>query len=160
MKTVTEFDGFLLRRANAVKLVLIRTKASTEISAEELSLALATELKLEGEKLTHIVNALRMIDLKRLEDLRRIVVMSLTPEEKAPEGAVKEGDHYFLASYLPSLRPARQARGGRRDGRGGGRGGRGGKPGDGKEKRFNRRGRGADNKNPVGPGRSTPSPRT
>jgi hypothetical protein len=98
MKTLTEFPGFNLKNAVKVKQELLAGGKT----AEELPPALGEALKIEGDRLNFIVNAIELVE-KKLEDIKRVVVYSLAEGEKAPAHSVQKGDHYFLAEYYPSL---------------------------------------------------------
>lgn len=124
---------------------------------EELSKHLAETLKLEGEKLDWMLQALSLVDSRRATDLRRVVVYKLLEGEKAPGNVIQKGEAYFMAEYLAPVggvtRPSRDRGGDRkRDGKGGrgkGRGGERGARGDrgdrgGRGPRVNERGPRAD----------------
>jgi hypothetical protein len=149
MRTITEFPVSTLKTAMKTKQDLL-TAGKT---AEELPAAMGEALKLEGDKLTNVLNALEVVGTKT-HDLKRVVVFALLENEKAPAGVLQKGDHYFAIEYFPPL-PGSQpkGRGPREDGgrggkRGGGRGGdkRGGRGGErggrGGERGGNDRGRG------------------
>lgn len=124
MRTVTEFDGFLLNRAlNAKKELVAAGKAP-----EELPAAMGEALKVEGDKLTMLLHALEVVD-GRTDKLKRVIVYALNEGEAAPSGTVAKGDKQMLAEYFYTPAPKQQerGRGGPRDGKRGGRGGRGGK---------------------------------
>ena len=132
MKTLTEFAAVTLK--NALKTQAELTTAGK--TAEELPAAMGEALKLEGEKISHLVSALGLLNGKKTQDLKRVVVLKLNEGEKAPSGAQLIGENYFNVEFYPSLQPARGdreergARGGR-DGKGKGKGkGRGGKGGE------------------------------
>lgn len=72
----------------------------------ELSQAIAEKLGLEeGDRLSRISEAVQVIDHRRVEDLRRVVVSTLNEGEKEPTNARKMGDFYYTVEYLPSLKP-------------------------------------------------------
>jgi hypothetical protein len=132
MKTITEFAAITLK--NAAKTRQDLTAGGK--TAEELPAALGEALKLEGDKLTHLLAALDAAGDKH-NDLKRVIVHSTAEGEAAPSGAKKIGEHFYTVEYFTSAKsaPSRDdARGGRGDKRGGGRGGkpgeRGGKPGE------------------------------
>lgn len=123
MKTLTEFAGATLKNTLKTKQDLLASGKT----AEELPQALSEALKLEGDKLNFTLNAAELVE-KRLDDLKRVVVFSIAEGEKAPQGGIQKGEHYFVAEYYPPLNPPKGAkgkdhdRGGRRgDKRGGGR---------------------------------------
>jgi len=127
------------KKLGQVKQVKQKPKAWVEVSDEELKAALSEGLKLEGEKLDHVLNAVKAIDRKREEDLKRIVVCSLDEGEKQPEGSRLFGTHVYTAEYLPSLRPPPQDP---RKKFGNKRGGKGGKRFDNKRGKFGDKKRG------------------
>ncbi len=119
MKTITEFPGMNLKNAAKTRQDLM-TSGKT---LEELPQALGEALKLEGNKLTCLMDSLEIIDTK-FEDLKRVVVFTLNEGEKAPQGLTQKGDHYFLVEYYPSLTPKKptqdeqKGRSGKRDRKG------------------------------------------
>lgn len=144
MKTITEFAPINLKNA---------AKTQQELQAsgkapEEMPQALGEALKLEGDRLTFLTNALEATNGK-FDDLKRVLVVSLNEGEKAPSGATQKGDHFYIVEYYPPIakkgakgpemrgpgKGGRDRKGGRRGkGRGGDRGGdrRGGREGSGK----------------------------
>lgn len=102
---------------------------------EELPAALGEALKLEGTRLEFMVSVLDIVGTK-LNDLKRAIVYAPNEGEKAPQGLIQKGDHFYLVEYFASLnKPAQPAhsndhrhRGGKggdkRQGRGGPEGGR------------------------------------
>jgi len=140
MKTLTEFPAFNLKNAAKAKQDLVAAGKTPE----ELPAALGETLKVEGDKLTHLMNALETAG-EKFNDLKRVVVFSLVEGEKAPQGAQQKGEHYYSAEYYPPLEPkgGKPARGGEKGERGrrGGKGGKGGRP---DKKRGDRGGRGGE----------------
>ncbi len=130
MKTITEFPGMSIRNAAKTKQDLI-TSGKTP---EELPAALGEALKVEGPRLEFLVSVLDIVGTK-FNDLKRAIVYAPNEGEKAPQGLLQKGDHFFLVEYFASLskpeqpsHPAdRNPRNGKRDGKKGGRDGRGGK---------------------------------
>ncbi|OFZ22813.1 MAG: hypothetical protein A2X94_11965 [Bdellovibrionales bacterium GWB1_55_8] len=125
MKTLTEFPAATLKNALKTRDELIASGKTPE----ELPQALGEALKVEGDRLSHLLNALECVG-KKVSDLKRVVVLSLSEGEKAPSGAKQFGEHQYIAEYYPSLNPPKPARSdehrGDRGGKGGkGRGGRG-----------------------------------
>lgn len=111
MKTLTEFFGMNLKQAAQTRKELMDSGKTPE----ELTPALGEALKLEGERLHHLIQALEAVGT-RLQDLKRVVVYALNEGEKAPQKAVQKGDHYYLVEYYPSLeKPRSQAPAGRFD---------------------------------------------
>jgi len=112
MKTITEFNAFSLKN-------FANTRAELTASGktpEELPAALGEALKLEGEKLNFVLQALETIGTK-VNDLKRVVVYALTEGEKEPSKAVKKGDHYYLVEHYPPVGGKAQPQG-RDSGRG------------------------------------------
>lgn len=100
----------------------------------KLSQALTEKFKVEGEKLEWMINALEVVDFRRVRDLKRVVVYAATEGEKVPSHFIQKGSHYFLAEYMASLNPPRpKGRFGK-----GPRGRKGGKRGGGKGRRFDK----------------------
>lgn len=98
MKTLTEFPGMNLKLAAKAKQDLLASGKT----AEELPQAMGEALKIEGDRLNFLLNALELVGTK-LEDLKRTVVYSLAEGEKAPARTTQKGDHYYLVEYFPSL---------------------------------------------------------
>lgn len=141
MKTLTEFAAVSLKIAAKTKQELT-TAGKT---AEELPAAMGEALKVEGDKLTFLMNAIEVVGDK-VEDLKRVVVFTLGENEKAPHGAVQKGEQYYSTEYYPPLNPPK----GRGPQGGPGDKGRGGK--DGKKGKRGRGGRGGRGEG-RGPGR-------
>ncbi len=131
MKTLTEFAVVSIKNAAKTKQELT-TAGKT---AEELPAAMGEALKLEGDKLGYLMNAVELVG-EKLEDLKRVVVFTLAEGKKAPHSAVQKGEHYYSTEYYPSLNPPK----GRGPQGGHGEKGRGGK--DGKKGKRGRGGRG------------------
>lgn len=112
MKTLTEFDGFRLKNALQTKKEL--TAAGK--TAEELPQAMGEALKLEGDKLTHLLAALELAE-GHPEHLKRVVVYTVEEGQKAPNGAVQKGDKWYLAEFFYTPAPKRKAREEHADGR-------------------------------------------
>lgn len=100
MKTLTEFPGMNLKNAAKVRNDLI-TGGKTP---DDLTQALGETLKLEGDKLTFLINALEVAGPK-LQDLKRVVVFAPNEGEKSIPGGIQKGQHIYLAEYYPSLNP-------------------------------------------------------
>lgn len=130
MKTITEFAGPTLKNAAKIRQELVTAGKSPE----ELPQALGEALKLEGDKLNFILNALEVVGT-RLDDLKRVVVLAPTEGEKVASGGTQKGDQYYRSEYYPPL----QGKGREPMPERGERGGRGGKDRD--KKRRKRRGR-------------------
>lgn len=154
MKTLTEFAGLNIKNAAKTKQELIAGGKTPE----ELTAALGEALKVEGDRLTFLVNVLEFVGTKQ-NDLKRVVVFSLAEGEKAPLNAVQKGEHYYLIEYFPSMnqekpRASQDDRPGGRDRKGKGkRGERGDRGGD--RKRTSPR-PGGDEQRGQGPAGSNP----
>lgn len=125
MKTITEFAASTLKNAQKTREELIGSGKTPE----ELPAAMGEALKLEGDRLNHLLSALDSVGTKTT-DLKRILVIALNEGEKAPSQAKQVGEQYFIVEYYPSLNPPKQARRGeegRGEKRGRGKGKRGGK---------------------------------
>ena len=116
--------------APAPEAVLAEAAKPTPLSPEEIQSQLSTALQeahsLEGDRLTYVQNALELLS-NRVEGLKRVIVLSLAENEKAPKGALKKGDLYYVIEYFPSAQPkaAPPRFAGRGEGRDGKRKGRG-----------------------------------
>lgn len=119
MKAVTEFPNYTINKAIAAKASL----ATAGKTPEEILQALGETFKFEGDKLSHFFRALEIAEQKP-EELKRVMVLTLTEGESAPARAVKIEDHYYVPEYYqaPKPAPAADEKGGRK-GRGGGKGG-------------------------------------
>jgi hypothetical protein len=134
MKTITEFQVTTLKNAAKTKQEVVAEGKTPE----ELTAALGEALKLEGDKLTFILNALELVQSKD-RDLKRVVVFTLAEPEVAPKGAIQKGEHYYSVDYFPPLPGQERSRapqdrdGGKRDGKRGDRKGKGGPRGAARE---------------------------
>jgi len=117
MRTVTEFAAPTLRNAAKVQQEL----QAAGKTAEEMPAALGEALKLEGDKLNHLIAALEVAGT-RLDDLKRVLVLAPASEgEKAPHKAVQKGEHWLVAEFFPPVHgkgkpahaPGKEPRGGR-----------------------------------------------
>jgi hypothetical protein len=109
---------------------------SSEDTAEDgnqITVALGTHFKLEGERLNHLVAAIDLVSSK-IHTISRVRVFAGDDETKMPKGVTKVGEHYYLVEYLPV--PPKPDRGRHQ-------GGKHGKRGDKKGKRRGK-GRGGD----------------
>jgi hypothetical protein len=124
MKTITEFAASTLKNAAKTQQELLAANKT----AEEMPQAMGEALKLEGDKLNFLLSALEVVGDKA-NDLKRVVVLSLSEGEKAPHKALQKGENYFVAEYyLPESgkqKPVENAKS--FDGKGKGRGKRGDK---------------------------------
>jgi hypothetical protein len=98
MKTLTEFFGMNLKQAAQTRKALIDSGKTPD----ELTAALGETLKLEGDRLNHLVQALEAVG-NQLQDLKRVVVFRIQEGEKAPQKGVQKGEYYYLVEYYPSL---------------------------------------------------------
>ena len=98
--------------------------------------SVAEKLKFEGEKLDHFINALDVVDVRRKEDIRRVVVWALAEGEKPTGQGVQKDLFFYVSDYMASLNRPKE-RGGKDKDRG--RGPRDGKKG--KKGRFGDKGR-------------------
>jgi hypothetical protein len=105
MKTLTELPGLNIKNAAKTRQDIL-TGGKTP---EETPAALGEALRVEGDRLNLLVNALDVVGTK-LNDLKRVVVYSLAEGEKAPTKAVQKGDHYYLVEYFPPLNPPKPSR--------------------------------------------------
>lgn len=102
MKTITEFDATRLKNAAQVQKDLQTAGKTTE----ELPQAMGESLKLEGDPLNLLLNALAVAESssKKFNDLKRVVVLSLNEGEKAPSHAQQKGEHHYMLEYYPPVR--------------------------------------------------------
>ncbi|MBI2712312.1 MAG: hypothetical protein HYX41_05565 [Bdellovibrio sp.] len=110
MKTLTEFTAIGLKQALQTRNDLLQQGKT----AEELPTALGEALKVEGDRLTHLLTALELVQSK-ITDLKRVLVFSLNEGEKSPSGTVLKGEPGkqvgFLSEYYPSLEKKGKERG-------------------------------------------------
>jgi len=137
MKTLTEFQAVQLKNAAKVKQELVAAGKTPE----ELPQAMGEALKMEGDKLNFLLNALDLT-LQKTNDLKRVVVMTLNEGETAPSNAQKKGDHYYFVEFYPPLPGAHPPRGRQGQGDRDQRGGRGGPGGRGKGRGDRDKGKG------------------
>jgi hypothetical protein len=102
MKTLTEFTAMSLKQASKLKADLTQQGKTPE----ELPAALGEALKIEGDKLTFLLNALETVGTK-VTDLKRVLVFSVAEGEKAPLGTLMKGEegktNGYIVEYYPSL---------------------------------------------------------
>ncbi|MEK6556548.1 MAG: hypothetical protein AABZ31_14965 [Bdellovibrionota bacterium] len=116
MKTVTEFAGYTLSAALTARAAL----AAEGKAPEEVQAGLAEAYKLEGEKLTHFVNALD-VAANNPEKLKRVLVVSLNEGERTPAKAVQVEAFHYVPDFYVVAKPATESDGkGKKDSRGGG----------------------------------------
>ena len=134
MKTVTEFPGVVIRQVLKTKQDLLSNGTTEELLGEGLGQA----YKVEGDRLKHLMKAIEL-SAPQIEHLARVRVFAAEAEAPTPQGAVKDGEHFYMVEVTSFAKPDRggrdrndrdpKGRGGRDKGRGGkGRdgGGRGG----------------------------------
>ncbi|WP_413587054.1 hypothetical protein [Bdellovibrio sp. HCB274] len=120
MKIVTEFPYFTLNKALAAK------KELAGKTPEEIQTSLAESFKLEGEKLTHFMQALEVASTNAGPTLRRVLVATFAEGEKVPAKAVQAESFHYVPDFVPTAKPAAEAP----TGKGGPRKGGGNKGGD------------------------------
>lgn len=115
MKTITEFDGFFLKRV-----IDKHTALSAESKTpEEIQAAIGEEFKAEGDKLKFLMIAVEFAKPK-IQGLKRVLVSSFNEGEKVPSGfSEKEGQYFSLEHFPLPPKPARPMREGGRNDRGG-----------------------------------------
>jgi len=120
MKSVTEFWSTTLLKGLDAKKAL----AAAGKTPEEIQQSLGETFKMEGDKLKHFSNAIDVAG-QNLEKLHRVLVVSLSEGENAPQKAVKVEEHHYVPDFIKEKKAAepQDARGGK-----GGKGG--GKPGN------------------------------
>lgn len=135
MKTITEFDGFTLKRG----LQKMEELASQSKTAEEIPALLTEAFKYEGDKLKFFQHALDIAKARgaSAQDCRvkRVIVLTLAEGEKAPQGTEQREEQYYLHEMFPTPPRPEKGRGrfegkGRGKGRGKGKRGGRGKGGD------------------------------
>lgn len=104
--------------------------ASAPSPDERLKTSITEKLKFEGEKLDHFLKALDVVDIRRKEDLRRVVVWALAEGEKPTGQGVQKDLFFYVSDYMASLHRPKE-RGGKGKDRGRG-------PRDGKKKKKGR----------------------
>jgi len=99
MKSITEFALHTLHKGLAEK-----TALTTEGKPpEEIAATLGTSFKYEGDKLKHFVAALDVAGAN-LENLSRVLVVSLNEGETAPAKAVKVEEHHYVPEFKTAPR--------------------------------------------------------
>lgn len=146
MKTLTEFVAFSLKTAQKTKEELVAAGKTAEV----LTAAMGESLKLEGDKLSHLISALDAVESK-WDDLKRVVVLALNEGEAAPQNARQVGSFAFLVEHYGPVGGVKKAGADRDDKRRGGKGGRGGRDGRGGG------GRGGERRPPKAGGNAGPA---
>jgi hypothetical protein len=113
MKSITEFASHtLLKGLESHKALTAEGK-----TPEELQTALGTSFKYEGDKLKYFLAALEVAG-QNLENLSRVLVVSLAEGETAPAKAVKVEEMHFVPEFRLAPKPVvsqkAEARGGGR----------------------------------------------
>ncbi len=123
MRAVTEFASFTLTKGITAHAAL----TAEGKTAEEIQTSIGATFKLEGDKLKYFMGAIDVAG-KNIENLKRVVVISLAEGEVAPPKAVQVEEMHFIPEFYAAIgsKPVPRAeaphgRGGR-GGRGGGRG--------------------------------------
>jgi hypothetical protein len=123
MRAVTEFANVTLTQALKARAAL----AADGKTPEEIQESLASTYKLEGDKLTHFINALVVAE-KNSDGLKRVLVMSLNEGEKAPAKSVQVEAHHYVPEFHIDPKTMQKKADSKNDRNGrGGRGGAGGK---------------------------------
>ncbi len=149
MKTLTEFAPHFIKNAAKTKAELT-TAGKT---AEELPAAMGEALKIEGDKLTHLMNLLELVG-DRTDDLKRGLALAKSKDDEKVSDSIKTvGEHFYSIEYFPPV-PKKLANGRIDHGSQGGRGGRGGRDDKrgGKGGRDKKGGRGGGRRDGRGPG--------
>lgn len=112
MKAITEFQNFTLTKGLAAKTAL----AGEGKTAEEIQQSLGETFKYEGDKLKHFVAALDTA-ATNTQNLRRVMVVTLSEGEAAPAKAVQVEEHYYIPEFLimsaPKMEKTDEKKGGR-----------------------------------------------
>lgn len=120
MKSVTEFWSFTLLPGLQTKTAL----AAEGKTPEEIQAAIGEKHKMEGDKLKHFINAME-VAAKNMDNLSRVLVVTLNEGENAPAKATKIEEHHYIPDFkvapkAPVTKKV-EARGGqRKGGKGGG----------------------------------------
>ena len=94
MKSVTEFANHVLTQG-----LKVRTEMTGEgKTAEEIQAKLGEAFKYEGDKLKHFVAAVEVAG-QNLENLSRVLVVSLNEGENAPPKAIKVEEHHYYPEF-------------------------------------------------------------
>lgn len=122
MKSITEFPNFTLTKAITAHAALLAEGKTPE----EILASIGEAFKLEGDRLKYFIGAIDVAG-KNAENLKRVMVFSLSEGEAAPQKSVKiEEVHYLPEFYTQmSTRPVAKTEEKGRGGRGGGKGSKG-----------------------------------
>lgn len=120
MKSVTEFTTFALTQGHKTKSALVADGKTPE----EIQESLGTTFKMEGDRLKYFINAIDVAGAN-LENLRRVLVISLNEGENAPSKATKVEELHYVPEFINQAKPAAatNSKGGKGGGRRGGQGG-------------------------------------
>jgi hypothetical protein len=100
VKSVTEFWSFTLLPGMDTKAALVAEGKTPE----EIQAAIGEKHKMEGDKLKHFVNAIEIAS-KNLENLSRVLVVSLNEGENAPPKATKIEEHHYIPDFKVAPKP-------------------------------------------------------
>ena len=100
MKSVTEFWGISLTQGLAKKTAL----AAEGKTPEEITAGLGEQFKMEGDKLTHFVNAIEVAS-QNPEKLSRVRVVTLNEGESAPAKSIQVETHHYFPEFQAAPAP-------------------------------------------------------
>lgn len=100
MKSITEFWKPALAKGQKAKADLIAAGKTPE----EILTGLGETFKLEGDKLKHFFNAID-VAIAHPEKLQRVLVVSLSEGEKAPQKATQVEEHYYVPEFVKEIKP-------------------------------------------------------
>lgn len=128
MKSVTEFWAIQLQKGSTAKAALV-TEGKTP---EEIQASMGESFKMEGDKLTHFLNAVDVADQNK-ENLSRVLVVSLNEGETVPPKAIQVEAHYYVPDFKKEAKApvTEKVAAGKKGGDKKGKGGRGGGPKEG-----------------------------
>ena len=96
MKSVTEFPSSILNKGLNTKAALIAESKTPE----EIQQQIGESFKYEGDKLKHFINAMEIAS-KHPENLKRVLVQSLSEGEPTPAKATKIEEMHYVPDFLP-----------------------------------------------------------
>jgi hypothetical protein len=99
MKSVTEFATYALNTAIKLKTDLLAEGKTLE----EVQTKLGESFKFEGDKLKHFVNAIE-VAATNLENLSRVLVVTLNEGEAAPAKSNKVEEHHYVPEFKQQAR--------------------------------------------------------
>jgi hypothetical protein len=100
MKSVTEFANYTLIKGLNAKTAL----AAEGKTPEEIQANLGETFKYEGDKLKHFMAALE-VAAPNLENLSRVLVVSVAEGETAPPKATKVEEHHYYPEFTKAAKP-------------------------------------------------------